>query len=82
MSDPTDLPRTFIDEVETAVRHAHAAIDRSEQLLAELEELHRLTRRLSFELGRPPTVFDIVLTAPNHAERARRKELVRLLRTE
>jgi hypothetical protein len=81
MSEPTNFPRTFIDEVETAVRQAQANIDRAEQLLAELDELHRLTLRLSFELGRPPTVFDIVLTASTDADRARRRELVRLLRT-
>jgi hypothetical protein len=82
MSEPTNLPRTFIDEVETAMRQAQNAIGRTEQLLAELDELHRLALRLSFELGRPPTVFDIVLTAPDDAERARRRELVRHLRTD
>jgi len=64
------------------MRQAQNAIGRTEQLLAELDELHRLALRLSFELGRPPTVFDIVLTAPDDAERARRRELVRHLRTD
>jgi hypothetical protein len=48
--------------------------------LAALDELHTLGRRLSFELGRAVTVFDVIRTAGDTGERERRQALVRSLR--
>jgi hypothetical protein len=80
MSGVPKLPRNFLDEVETALREARATLDDTSEHIAALDELHCLCRSLSYELGRPVTVFDVVLSAHNDADRAHRRELVRLLR--
>jgi hypothetical protein len=77
---PPSLPRNFLDEIEHALREVEAEVEGGRERLAALEELHAVSLRVSFELDRPVTVFDVILSTPDDTERAHRRELVRLLR--
>lgn len=80
MPKPPNLPRNFLDEVETALLETQTAIDNGKARLTELEELHHLARRLSYQLDRPVTVFDIIQTAHDQTDKAHRQTLIRTLR--
>jgi hypothetical protein len=73
------LPRDFLDEVERELRDARRNLTVDGGRVAALQELRRLVLGLVAELGRPVTVFDVVRTAKEDAERARRAGLVREL---
>lgn len=75
------LPRDFLDEVETELRDARRRLTQNRDRLAALEDLLRVAVAVAAELGRPITVFDLIRSAHERAERARRAELVRHLRT-
>jgi hypothetical protein len=79
MTPGPHLPRNFLDEIEATLRASPAETGDWERILA-VQELHVIVRRLSFELGRPVTVGDVVLHAKDDRERAHRRELLRLLR--
>jgi hypothetical protein len=80
MSQPPSMPRNFLDEIETALREARESLDASRERIAALDELHTISLRLSFELDRPVTVFDVVRSARDDEDRARRRRLVHTLR--
>jgi hypothetical protein len=75
------LPRNLLDEIEGALGETSTEVDRGRERLLALDELHTIGRRLSFQLGRPVTVFDVIDCAADNHERARRQALLRLLRT-
>jgi hypothetical protein len=74
------LPRNLLDEIETALGETSTEVDRGRERLVALDELHTIGRRLSFQLGHPVTVFDVIDSAADNHERARRQALLRLLR--
>jgi hypothetical protein len=74
------LPRNFLDEIEAALGESPAEIDGGWERTLALKELHLIVRRLSFALGRPVTVSDVVQHAKDDCERAHRQELLRRLR--
>ena len=74
------LPRNLLDEIETALGETSTEVDRGRERLVALDELHTIGRRLSFQLGHPVTVFDVIDSAADKHERARRQALLRLLR--
>jgi hypothetical protein len=80
MSQPTRLPRDFLEEVEAALRETSAQISVDYRRLAALEELAALCRQLGRDLGGPVSVFDVVRGATTDLERERRHALVRMLR--
>ena len=73
-------PQDFRDEVARELRACHRELAGDRARLSALEELERLTLELAAELRRPPTVFDVVRSAPTAAERERRRALVQSLR--
>ena len=75
------LPRDFLDEVETELRDARRSLGQNRDRLAALEELRSVAVAVAHELDRPITVFDVIRSAHERAERARRAQLVRQLRT-
>jgi hypothetical protein len=75
-----ELPHNFVDEVELALEEARRALAAHSVRVAALEELHTIGRRVSFELGRPVTVFDVVRQAGDGRERERRRTLIHTLR--
>ncbi len=76
------LPRDFLDEVETELAAARRRFTRDRMRTAALEELHRLARAATHELGRPITVFDFIRLAAGRDERERRLTLVRRMRSD
>jgi len=76
------LPRDFLDEIETELAAARRSITRDCTRTAALEELHRLARAATHELGRPITIFDFIRSAAAHNERERRLALVRRMRSD
>jgi hypothetical protein len=76
------LPRDFLDEIEIELAAARRSVTRDCTHTAALEELHRLARAVTHELGRPITVFDFIRSAATHRDRERRLTLVRELRSE
>lgn len=74
------LPRDFLDEVETELRRARRVLARSHDDVAALEELRRVAVAVEAELNRPITVFDVIRSTLDRAERERRAALVRRLR--
>lgn len=80
MTPPPQLPRNFLEEVESALEETRTTLEAQHGRLAALEELHTIARSLSFELGRPVTVFDVVRIADTSRERARRQRLLSIMR--
>ena len=76
------LPRDFLDEIETELAATRRNITRDCTRTAALEELHRLARAATNELGRPITVFEFIRSAAARAERERRLALVRRMRSD
>jgi hypothetical protein len=76
------LPRDFLDEIEIELAAARRSVTRDRTRTAALEELQRLARAATHELGRPITVFDFIRSAATHRDRDRRLTLVRELRSE
>ena len=81
MTSPPHLPRNFLDEVESALEETRTGLEGQRARLAALEDLHLIARSLSFELGRPVTVFDVVRTAASSRERAWRQQLLSVMRS-
>jgi hypothetical protein len=79
----TDVASTrFLDEIETELAAAaRRSFSRDRTRTAALEELHRLARAVTHELGRPITVFDFIRSAATRDEREHRLALVRRLRS-
>jgi hypothetical protein len=75
------LPTDFLDEVETELREARRNLEQNCARLVALEGLLEIALRLTADLRRPITVFDLVRSATDRAERERRVQLVRELRT-
>jgi hypothetical protein len=73
-------PRDFLDEVEIELAAARRSFTRDCTRTAALEELHRLARAATHELGQPITVFDFIRSAAARDERERRLALVRHMR--
>lgn len=80
-STPIAPPRDFLDEVESELREARCRLTENGDRLAALEELREVAVSVATALERPITVFDVVRSATEEAERGRRLELVRWLRT-
>jgi hypothetical protein len=80
MATPPDLPHNFIEEVERALEEARNVLAEQSVRVTALEELHMIGRRVSFEVGRPITVFDIVRQAGDGREQERRRTLIQQLR--
>jgi hypothetical protein len=76
------LPRDFLDEIESELAAARRSFSRDRTRTAALEELHRLARAATHELGHPITVFDFIRVAAAHRERERRLALVRRMRSD
>lgn len=76
------LPRDFLDEIEMELAAARRSFTPDCARTATLEELHRLARAVTHELGRPITVFDFIRSADARTERERRLTLVRQMRSE
>jgi hypothetical protein len=76
------LPRDFLDEIEIELAAARRSVTRDCTHTAALEELHRLARAVTHELGRPITVFDFIRSAVARGERERRLALVRRMRSD
>jgi hypothetical protein len=76
------LPRDFLDEIDIELAAARRSVTRDCTRTAALEELRRLARAATHELGRPITVFDFIRSAATHRDRDRRLTLVRELRSE
>jgi len=76
------LPRDFLDEIDIELAAARRSVTRDCTRTAALEELRRLVRAATHELGRPITVFDFIRSAATHRDRERRLMLVRELRSE
>jgi hypothetical protein len=70
----------FCDEVARELQASYAELAGDQCRVTALEELERLSLELAAELRRPLTVFDVIGTAHDPSERARRMELVRELR--
>ena len=66
-SAPMSLPRDFLDEIEIERAAARSTLIRSCTRTAALEELHRLARAATHELGRRVTVFDSSALRPHTA---------------
>ena len=79
-SDGSASPLDFRDEVASELRATYRELAGDRERIAALEELERLTIDLAARLRRPLTVFDVVESAPDGQERARRIALVRELR--
>ena len=75
------LPRDFLEELESELRDAQAAFAHDHLLVVTLEELSTLARAVAQQLLRPVTVFDVIEAAGEAAERERRANLVRLVRS-
>jgi hypothetical protein len=80
MTPRPDLPRNLLDEIEAALADSPGELDDDWERFTALQELRLIGRRLSFELGRPVAVTDVIHDAEDDGERARRRELLRLLR--
>jgi len=80
MTGPPELPHNFVEEVERALDEARRVLAELTVRVAALEELHNIGRRVSFELGRPVTVFDVVREAGDGREQERRRALIHTLR--
>jgi hypothetical protein len=80
MTGPPELPHNFVEEVERALDDARRVLAELTVRVAALEELHIIGRRVSFELGRPVTVFDVVREAGDGREQERRRALIHTLR--
>src|SRR5690242_7794993 len=83
--DPTTRTRhrvsmDFHDEVARELQASYAELAGGRARVEALEELERLSLELAAELRRPLTVFDVIRAAPDAGERARRMELVQVLR--
>ena len=76
------LPRDFLDEIEIELAATRRSFTRDCTHAATLEELQRLARAVTDELGRPITVFDFVRSAATRQERERRLALVRHMRSD
>lgn len=76
------LPRDFLDEIGIELAAGRRSITRDRTRTAALEELQRLVRTVTDELGRPITVFDFIRSAAARDERERRLELVRHMRSD
>ncbi len=74
------LPRDFLDELETELRRAQRALAQNREHIAALEELRRVAIAVEARLSRPITVFDVIRSTVDRAERERRASLVRQLR--
>ena len=70
----------FCDEVARELQASYDELAGDRARVAALEELERLSLELAAELRRPLTVFDVIRAAQDLGERARRMELVRVLR--
>lgn len=77
----TQLPRDFLEELESELRDAQAAFAHDHVLVSTLEELCTLARAVAGQLLRPVTVFDVIEAAGGADERERRANLVRLVRS-
>ena len=75
------FPKDFLDEVRIELQQARRGMSRSSRRIADLESLLAVATGVAAELERPITVFDVIRSAPQRAERERRAELVRQLRT-
>jgi SpoVK/Ycf46/Vps4 family AAA+-type ATPase len=67
-------------QFEERIKAVMDEIRRSKTVILFIDELHTIGRRLSFQLGHPVTVFDVIDSAADNHERARRQALLRLLR--
>ena len=76
------LPRDFLDEIEMELAAARRSFTRDCTRTTALEELQRLARTATHELGRPITVFDFIRLAAARDERERRLVLVRRMRSD
>ena len=76
------LPRDFLDEIEGELAAARRSLPRDCTRTAALEELRRLARAATNELGRPITVFEFIGFAAAQDERERRLILVRRMRSD
>ena len=75
------MPRDFLDEVEGELRAAQDGFIRDRERIASLEELRAISQSTQTTLKRSITVLDVVRSAPNATDRARRLRLIRTLRS-
>ena len=76
-----DLPRDFLDEIETELRTSRRALAQNRDRIAALEELRILALDLANRLDRSITVFDVIRSTRDRSEREQRASLVRQLRS-
>ena len=70
----------FCDEVARELQASYDVLAGDHARVVALEELEHLALELAAELRRPLTVFDVIGAAHDPGEKARRMELVRVLR--
>ena len=70
----------FCDEVARELKTSYDELAGDRARVDALVELERVSLELAAELRRPLTVFDVIRAAPDAGERARRMDLVRVLR--
>ena len=75
------FPRDFIEEVEHELRDAQRRLGRDHERVAHLQSLYRVTLGVAARLGHQVTVFDVIWSANERAERERRRRLIQTLRT-
>ena len=74
------LPRDFVAEVEGELDDARRHLERDHHRVVALEELRRIATAVAADLARPVTVADVIRSARDPGERARRARLARLMR--
>jgi predicted ArsR family transcriptional regulator len=74
------LPRDFLDELAVELETSREELVRQAERLSVLAELQRAANTATSRLGRPATVYDVIATAHEGAERERLLELAKLLR--
>jgi hypothetical protein len=73
-------PRDLVDEIDAELLAARRKAVWDDARVRALEELLETTRRVARELSRPATLTDLLATAPDPAERHRRRRLLQALR--
>jgi hypothetical protein len=75
------FPRDFLEEVEGELHDAQRRLGCDHDRVAQLQSLYRVSVAVAARLGRQITVFDVIRSAEDRAERERREQLVRALRS-
>jgi hypothetical protein len=75
------FPRDLLDEIDVELVVARRRMAWDDARVHALEELLETARRVARQLGRSPTLVDLVATAPSATERERLSRLMQALRS-